>query len=186
MLNNTINSLKDYFSQHKGVQRPNRYSMSFVNAPNSSFKDTEYVVDEFQLNKRAIDTVSDNLNGYGIGRLIPRRQRFEQGFGVTFPVTGDNKIMLFMNDWFNLIYSGGYSVGTFNTPFRLGYYDTVVKNCQVVLNLLDLNGNTVSRFTFNEVMPVETLPIKPNSIAPDPYMRYSVVFNYRDFKHESV
>ena len=91
-----------------------------------------------------------------------------------------------MNDWFNLIYSGGYSVGTFNTPFRLGYYDTVVKNCQVVLNLLDLNGNTVSRFTFNEVMPVETLPIKPNSSAPDPYMRYSVVFNYRDFKHESV
>jgi hypothetical protein len=49
---------------------------------------------------------------------------------------------------------------------------------------LDLNGNVASKITFYEVMPVETLPIKSSSVTPDPYMRYTVVFNYRDFRHE--
>lgn len=185
-LDNTISSLKNYFTQHKGIQRPNRYSISFINTPNSSFKDPEYVVDEFLLNQRAIDHVADDLSGYGVGRLIPRSQSFAHGFAVTFPVTGDNRTLLFFNDWFNAIYSGGYSVGSYNTPFKLAYYDDIVKNCKVILNLLDLNGNVVSRYTFNEVFPVETTPIRVSSVAPDPYLRYTVVFNYRDYKNERL
>ena len=102
--------------------------------------DPEYVVDEFLLNQRSIDHVADDLSGYGVGRLIPRSQSFSNGFAVTFPITGDNRTLLFFNDWFNSIYSGGYSVGSYNTPFKLVYYDDIVKNCKVILNLLDLNG----------------------------------------------
>lgn len=190
MLNNAITSIKDYFTQYNGIQRPSRFSLSITNAPSSNYAQPEYLVDEFLLNQRAIDHVADNLNGYGVGRLVPRRQRFANGFAVTFPVTGDNKIMLFFNDWFNKIYSGGYSVGSYSTPFKLEYYDTIVKNCQIKLNLLDLNGVPVSSFIFNEVFPTETLPIKTSSMAPEsgpsPHMKYSVVFNYRDFKHIKV
>jgi hypothetical protein len=186
MLDNSIISLKNYFKRHKGIQRPNRYSISFRNLPAGvRYQDSDYIVDEFLLNQRAIDHVADNLSGYGLGRLLPRRQRFANGFAASFPVGGDNNIMLMFNDWFNAIYSGGYSGGGYAAPFRSSYYDDVVKNCSVILKVLDLNGNTASTFTFYEVFPTETYPIKLNSISGgDPYMKYNVIFNYRDYSHE--
>lgn len=185
MLNNSITSLKTYFTRHKGIQRPNRYSVSFTNIPNQvRYQDSEYLADEFLLNQRAIDHVADNLAGYGLGRLIPRRQRFADGFALSFPVGGDNNIMLMFNDWFNSIYSGGYSSSNYAAPFRSSYYDSTVRPCKAIVKILDLNGNVASKFTFNEVFPTETYPISLKSSAGEPYLRYSVIFNFRDYAHE--
>lgn len=188
-LNNTIKSIKDYFSSRDGVQRSNRFSVSFTNTADAinTFKDTEYIADEFILNKRAIDMVSDNLVGYGLGRAVPRRQRFADGFVLGFPVTGDNKIMLFFNDWFNKIYGGGYATGGgYPSSFNLSFYDDIVRPCDVTVNLLDMNGTPQTRFLFTEVTPAETLPIKMTSAVQNEYLRFLVVFNYRDFKYDRV
>jgi hypothetical protein len=187
-LDNTINSLKNYFNARNGVQRLNRFSIFFLNVPQAAarYLDTEYIAEDFLLNVRAIDHASDNLPGYGAGRLIPRRQRFQEGFTVNFPVTGDNKIMLFFNDWFNSLYSGGSNVGNITTPYNVRYYDEVVKPCKLILNVLNLNGVPVSKFTFNEVFPTETLPITFSSKTQNEYLRYPVTFNFKDYKHERV
>lgn len=187
-LDNTINSLKNYFNLHQGVQRVNRFSMNFFEVPEGArrYQDPEYIADEFLLQQRAIDHVADNLSGYGVGRLVPRRQRFANGFVMSFPVTGDNKIMLFFNDWLNSIYSGGYSVGSTTTPFVLQYYDSVVLPTRGIVNLLDMNGVPKTRFTFTEIFPTEVLPIKLSSLERDKYMSVAITFNYRDFRYERV
>lgn len=188
-LNNTIQSIKDYFTGKDGLQRSNRFSVSFSNIPQtiSRYQDREYLADEFLLQQRVIDQLADNLTGYGIGRLLPRRQRFANGFNLSFPVAGDNKIVLFFNDWFNLLYSGGYSSGgNYPAPFSLGYYDDVVQPVTVDINLLDMNGNPKTRFTFNEVMPVELLPIKMAQNVQNEYLRIALTFNYRDFIYKTV
>jgi len=188
-LNNTIQSLKDYFSGRDGLQRSNRFSVSFENVPNgiARYQDKEYLADEFLLQQRVIDQLADNLTGYGIGRLLPRRQRFANGFNIAFPVSGDNRIVLFFNDWFNSLYSGGYSSGgNYPAPFSLPYYDDVVQPVNVNVNLLDLNGNIKTQFTFNEVMPVEMLPIKMTQTVTNEYLRIALTFNYRDFIYRKL
>jgi hypothetical protein len=185
-LDNTINSLKNYFNLHQGIQRANRFSISFFGLPEqvNRYQDVEYVADEFLLNQRAIDHVADNLTGYGVGRLIPRRQRFSNGMALSFPVAGDNRILLFLNDWMNSIYSGGYAIGPSTTKFTLEYYDNIVSPVKMSVNLLDLNGTVKTRFIFSEIFPTEILPIKLSSLDRDKYMSVNAVFNYREFRYE--
>jgi len=182
MPDNSIISIKDYFNRHNGLQRTNRFSLSFNGLPSKiSLKSEDLYPLAVTIGARAIDGIADNLAGYGLGRTVPRSQKFPQGVLVTFHVTNDNFLTQLFDTWFNLIYSGGRQAGSLSAPFSLAFYDDIVAKCQMTVNLLDLNGNTNKSFIFNEVFPIETMPLNFNMLKQNEYLTYQVLFMFRDF-----
>lgn len=182
-MKNTINEVKLFFDRHNGLQRNNRFSLSFQGLPSGlpNVNPDDFKVKMVDMSSRAIDAVADNLVGYGDGRLVPRSQKFVGGVLLTFAVTNDNFITDFFNSWFNLIYSGGRLRGALNTSFQLRYYDDVVYPCRMKINLLDPNGNTNRTFTFFEVYPLENLPISLTMLDNNKFLTYTVLMHYREF-----
>ena len=180
---NTIISIKDFFDRHKGLQRNNRYSVSFINLPQTlpQIAEEDYQTLGVAMGARAIDGIADNLMGYGAGRIVPRSQKFVGGVLLSFAVTNDNFIVDLFNKWFNLIYSGGRAKGNYAAPFQLSFYDDIVYNTQMKVNLLDPNGNTNKTFTFYEVYPVENIPFELSMVRTNEYLIYQVLMNYREF-----
>ena len=180
--NNSILAIKDFFDRHNGLQRSNRFTMSFSGLPRQlSISNDDLNPLAVTIGARAIDTVADNLAGYGPGRSVPRSQKFPQGVLLTFPITNDHIITDFFDSWFNTIYVGGRQSGAIGAPFQVSYYDDVVKNCQMKTSLLDPNGGINRVFTFYEVYPIETLPIVLNMMENNNYLTYQVLMMFRDF-----
>jgi hypothetical protein len=181
-MTNSINNIKLFFDRHKGPQRNNRYSVSFSGLPLGvpQLPPDDIKVASIAMGSRAIDVIADNLIGYGPGRMVPRYQKFVGGILLTFPVTNDNFIVDFFNSWFNVIYAGGRLRGG-NRPFELRYYDDIVYNCKMRINLLNPNGDTNKIFNFFEVYPIENLPFEMNMADPNKFLTYTVLLNYREF-----
>lgn len=174
---NSIQTIRDYFNRHNGLQLSNRYDIYFYNVPSTN-QNVEVQAQAISIGPRAIDSIVDNLQGYGAGRFVPRYQSVaaRQGVLVTFPVTNDNYIIQFINNWFNYFYSSPLNNGTFVLP----YYDDAVKQTTMQIRLLDPNGNQNNLFTFTEVFPVETLPLDMSMMNSNTYLNYQVTFGYRD------
>lgn len=183
---NSIIGIKDFFNRHKGLQRTNRFSLSFINLPPGLLPLANQDVNPLSvtIGARAIDTVADGLAGYGIGRVIPRSQKFPQGVLLTFAVTNDNFIPLFFDSWFNTIYSGGRQRGDLSGAFELGFYDTLVANTSMKISLLDPNGNPNTTYTFFEIFPLECLPLELSMFKANEYLTYTVLMNFRDFTYK--
>lgn len=184
---NSIQTIKQYFHNHNGLQLTNRFTVQFFNLPGNIATNTaEYQAEYMALGPRAINTVQDNLTGFGGGRFVPRSQTFlGGGFGVQliFPITNDNHLLQLFDKWFNMFYRG-YNVpapGSNSAPtFSINYYNTTVRNCSMTVNMLDPNGGINNTTTFYEVFPVETQPIEFSMATVDKYLRYAVTFAYRD------
>ena len=181
---NSIIEIKEFFQRHGGMQRSNRFNLSFVNLPAALPKIplNDFKISAATIGARAIDGAADGLAGYGPGRTIPRSQKFPQGILLTFPVTNDNFIMDFYDKWFNTIYSGGRQRnGDYATAFQVAFYDEIVAPVQMKIDLLDLNGNINRTYTFYEVYPIEALPIELSMMEPNKIALYQVLMFYRDF-----
>ena len=174
---NSIQTIKDYFDRHQGIQLSNRFLVKFFNVP--SFNGIpEIQAQSLEMAPRTILNIKDNLQGYGQGRYVPRYQELlAQGIIITFPVTNDNFILDFFNRWFNYFYSSKFNS---NRPFVLPYYDDAVAKTQMEVHLLDPNGNINTRMIFTEVFPVETLPYQLSMRTENSYLSYSVTFGFRD------
>jgi hypothetical protein len=177
--NNSITNIKDYFSRHGGLQRNNRYQVYFENLPAGIGAGDAPNMQALNatIGARAIDAIADNLTGYGPGRAVPRTQKFVGGVFLAFPVTNDNHIMTFYNNWFNLIYAGKKQ----KKNFTVQYYDDYVKNTNMIVDVLDPNGVVNTKIRFYEVYPLETQPMEFTMMRNNEYTIYQVLMNYREF-----
>jgi hypothetical protein len=179
---NSIQTIKTYVEDRKGLQRSNRFDVQIYNIP-ANIGRVNFMAQQVDLGPRTIETVADNLQGYGLGRTVPRSQTLIKQFGVqlTFPVTNDNQILKVFNSWFNYFYAntnaGGF--GYFSQ-----YYDKAVYNTQMVVRTLDPNGGVNNTMTFYEVFPVESQPMTMSMLKPDMYMSYTVVLAYRYYRQD--
>lgn len=186
--NNSISAIKNYFERHGGLQRSNRFDISFSGLPTvlDSFIDQDqfYPLEAVTIGNRAIEGVADNLSGYGPGRIQPRSQIFANGVLLAFSISNDNHILKLFNKWFNYLYSGGrIATNGLNTTqkYFVPYYNDAVYPITMKVRLLDPNGNPNSTFTFYEVMPVEQQsPIILDMTKPNTYLIYQVLMNYKD------
>jgi len=182
-MSNSINDIKSFFDRHNGLQRNNRFSVSFPSLPQALNKPP---AEDFQtlavaMGARSIDVIADNLIGYGPGRYVPRYQKFVGGVMLNIPVTNDNFIIDFFNQWFNLIYAGGRVKGNETNPYQLSYYNDIIYPSQMHIRLLDPNGNVNRIFKFYEVYPLESLPLELYMEKTNDYLIYKVMMNYREF-----
>jgi hypothetical protein len=65
-MSNSINDIKSFFDRHNGLQRNNRFSVSFPSLPQALNKPP---AEDFQtlavaMGARSIDVIADNLIGY--------------------------------------------------------------------------------------------------------------------------
>jgi|694.fasta_scaffold117445_3 hypothetical protein len=187
--NNSIQTIKQYFTDRGGLQLSNRFQVSFRNIP-TFVTDTvggpNYVfqAQQIDIGPRALNFVQDNLAGYGYGRFVPRSQQLMAGGNgilITFPVTNDNSILEVFNVWFDYFFSNNVIEG--RKVYMLPYYDRSIKNVEMQIDILDPNGKINSSMNFTEVFPVETQPIFMTMLKNDSYMTYTVLFGYRDFIH---
>ena len=178
---NSITNIKDYFSRHSGLQRSNRYSISFENIPleGVSTLESDYQALNVTIGARALDAIADNLTGFGPGRAVPRAQKFIGGVFLAFPLTNDLHIMKLFDSWFNKIHAG-YRQGR---NFTIDYYDDVVRNCNMNVNILNPNGDKNLTIKFYEVYPLETQPLEFTMVKNNEYSVYQVLMNFRDFTY---
>lgn len=184
---NSIQTIKGYFDAHNGLQLANRFDVSFSGLPSFVWNEPlDIYAQSVVLAPRSISTIQDGLIGYGNGRFVPRSQNPLPGPGllVTFPVTNDNYIMEFFDNWFNYFYSGPRSNNNYNQPFYVQYYNDSVFNVTMYIKLLDPNGNVNNLMTFYEVFPVEIQPIEMTMIKPDSYLTMTVIFGFREYTQQ--
>jgi hypothetical protein len=188
MATNNITSIKNYFNRHLGLQRSNRFDISFEGLPDvlRTYIDSEqfYPIDSVTLGNRAIEGVADNLSGFGNGRIQPRAQIFAGSLQLIFPVTNDNHILKLFNAWFNYLYSGGRVASNgedLTVKYFVPWYDEAVFNTKMIIRLLNPNGLPNSTFTFYEIMPVETMPILMEMDRPNQYSKFTVMMSYKEF-----
>lgn len=188
--NNTIYTIKDYFSRHGGLQRANRFDVSFVNLPGGIVENEDseefYPIQDAIIGGRGMEFVADNLSGYRYGRIQPRSQRIPEEVLLTFSIANDNHLLKLFNNWFNYLYSGSRAVGSGNnltSKFYVPYYNDAVKNVQMKIRLLDPNGNVNTTFTFYEVMPAEGFPIEL-SMTNDKFVIYKIQMAFKEFRQD--
>jgi hypothetical protein len=178
---NTIQTIKNYFDNHNGVQLTNRFIVNFYNLPADVWSgNLELTAEALTIGPRSISTIQDGLMGFGGGRYVPRSQMpFSGPYGaaISFPVTNDNYILNFFNRWFNKFYAGPVNS---NNPFIVPYYDDSVRNVRMEVQVLDPNGNPNSIITFHEVFPIESYPLEFNMASTDKYLRYAIYVGFRD------
>lgn len=178
-MSNSINNIKQFFDRHQGLQRPNRFSIEFNGLPpevSEIAPNSELELIAAVMGVRSIDVMFDNLSGYGFGRSVPRSTKFPGGVMLTFPVTGDNFILRFFQNWFNSLFPESLD------GRQVAYYDNVVRPATMKINVLDLNGNKKSIFTFYEVYPLETLPLEFKMADNNTFLTHTVMMNFRNFK----
>lgn len=189
LTNNSIQTIKNYFAGHGGLQLSNRFSINFYNVPSYV---TSSVVEDIHAQEvifppREMTTIADQLQGYGPGRYVPRYQNLlAKGVLINFPVTNDSFILDFFNRWFNYFYSSGLAASNTNRRYVLPYYDQSIKKATMVVRILDPNGNVNNNVVFTEVFPVETQPFNLSMKTENSYIVYPVVFGFREDRKSVV
>lgn len=191
MADNSIEVIKNYIQTNNGLQRPNRYKVQFLNlsAPvaelfnGTTITERTFFSNSLAFGGRATDVVYDALSGYGFGRMVPKSTRYIGGVVLNVPVTGNQWVLRFINRWFDTLYGNSatdaYKTNTFTVP----YYDDIVRACTMKVSLLDMNGDEVAggNYIFNEVYPIEALPIELNMANVDKFLTAQVVMNFRNY-----
>jgi len=178
---NNIDTIKNFLNTRGGIQRSNRYKIQISRPSLEGIANASNVVvypSEVTFGARATNYIYDGLQGYNYGRAVPNSTKYVGGIVMTFLVTGDLFILNYFNDWFDAMYQKN------NNSFFVPWYTDTVQPANVILTYLDLNGNASntannqSVWTFEEVYPVECMPIQLTAKADSPLL-YQAVLNYR-------
>jgi len=178
---NNIDTIKNFLNTRGGIQRSNRYKIQISRPSLEGIANASNVVvypSEVTFGARATNYIYDGLQGYNYGRAVPNSTKYVGGIVMTFLVTGDLFILNYFNDWFDAMYQKN------NNNFFVPWYTDTVQPANVILTYLDLNGNASntpnnqSVWTFEEVYPVECMPIQLTAKADSPLI-YQAVLNYR-------
>lgn len=189
---NSVQTIKDYFTAHNGLQLQNRFFVRFFNVPSFSGGNAnvpDIHAQEVSMAPRNLETVADQLQGYGVGRFVPRNQKLlsdNSGLLITFPLTNDMFILDFFNRWFNYFYASRFAAGIANSgrTFILPFYDDAVRSTNLQLSILNPNGLVNANIIFTEVFPIEAQPLVFTMRNESSYATYTVAFGYRDYSYQ--
>lgn len=189
---NSVQTIKDYFTAHNGLQLQNRFFVRFFNVPSFSGGNVnvpDIHAQEVSMAPRNLETVADQLQGYGVGRFVPRNQKLlsdNSGLLITFPLTNDMFILDFFNRWFNYFYASRFAAGIANSgrTFILPFYDDAVRSTNLQLSILNPNGLVNANIIFTEVFPIEAQPLVFTMRNESSYATYTVAFGYRDYSYQ--
>jgi len=197
-VNMSIASLKDKISAAGGLQRNNRFYVSF-NGPVAPFADENgselstdrtpknYIAETVLFPSVTMTTQADGLAGPGLGRTSPRGLYYKDGLLMTFPVFGNWKLVEGIETWIKSLY---YQNSGSPQVWITEYYDTPqnftqsIKNSSLAVNVLDLNGDVKAVYNFTEVFPVEIVPLQLSTMTTNEYLKLTVRFAFRNYTLE--
>ena len=195
-VNMSIASLKDKISAAGGLQRNNRFYVSFngpvdpfIQRPGQSEDDTptQYIAETVLFPSVTMTTQADGLAGPGLGRTSPRGLYYKDGLLMTFPVFGNWQLVEGIETWIKSLY---YQNSGSPQVWITEYYDTPqnfsqsIKNSSLAVNVLDLNGDVKAIYNFTEVFPVEIVPLQLSTMTTNEYLKLTVRFAFRNYTLE--
>ena len=191
-INTSISALKDKITASGGLQRANRFLIKFTGPPawlpaffteslGTDGAPNTYIAETVLLPDIVMNTQADALSGPGLGRSQPRGISYKDGVLVTFPVFGNYKLPKAFDNWMKNLYSENLS-GSGSQTWITSYYDNSVKQNQMTLDVLDLNGNITATYRFYEIFPVEISPIQFSSLNTNEYLKIMVRFAFRKYE----
>jgi hypothetical protein len=184
----SISALKEKITASGGLQRANRFLIKFAGDYIPSFftgslgqdgTPKTYIAETVLLPDIVINTQADGLAGPGLGRSQPRGISYKDGVLITFPVFGDYRLPQAFDSWMKNLYYQNPGSGA--RAWITEYYDTSVKDNQMTLDVLDLNGNATATYKFYEIFPVEIAPIQFSSLNTNEYLKITVRFAFRKY-----
>ncbi len=190
-INTSISSLKEKITSSGGLQRANRFLVTFTNNNLSSIPNfftegigndgapNSYIAETVLLPDVVMNTQADALSGPGLGRSQPRGLSYKDGVLITFPIFGDYKLPQAFDNWMKELYRENFDAGA--RTWITYYYDDVIKHNEMQLKVLDLNGKITATYTFYEIFPVEIAPIQFSSLANNEYLKITVRFAFRKY-----
>ncbi len=187
--NISISALKEKITDSGGLQRANRFLIKFIGdsvpgfftgTSGSDGAPNTYIAETVLLPDIVMNTQADGLAGPGLGRSQPRGISYKDGVLVTFPVFGNYKLPQAFDKWMKNLYSENTGEGA--KTWVTGFYDTTVKNSQMTLDVLDLNGKAIATYRFYEIFPVEIAPIQFSSLNTNEYLKITVRFAFRKYE----
>jgi len=185
-INTSISALKEKITASGGLQRANRFLIKFsgnylptlfTGNPGGDGAPNTYIAETVLLPDIVINTQADGLAGPGLGRSQPRGISYKDGVLVTFPVFGDYRLPQAFDSWMKNLYYQNPSSGA--RAWITEYYGVSVKNNQMTLDVLDLNGKSTATYKFYEIFPVEIAPIQFSSLNTNEYLKITVRFAFR-------
>ena len=181
----TPNQIIQTITDHNGIQRKNKFSVSFSTkcmGENISTVELNPIPAIYMnIGQRGIELTPDRMTGPGIGRNVPTNPTFEsdKGLLLRFPVEQDWSTYKAIHRWLtNLTTTSG---GVSQKVTAANYYDSCAKNGIVTVKAETYNGTTACTFTFREAFPALIVPLDFDSEVNSGNLTYDVIFNFRTY-----
>jgi len=183
----TPNEIIQRIANHNGIQRKNKFSVTFqtecLGDVISSEEDDLESIPAIYMNigQRGVELTPDRMTGPGIGRNIPTNPTFEsdKGLLLRFPIEQDWKTYKIVNDWIGKL----APINEFDSELvtAANYYDDCAKNGIVTVVAETYNGIPACTFTFNEAFPALILPLDFDAEVNSGNSTFDVIFNFRTY-----
>jgi len=180
----TPNEIIQRITAHNGIQRKNKFSVSFSTRCNNENISTVELnpIPAIYMNigQRGIELTPDRMTGPGIGRNVPTNPTFEsdKGLLLRFPVEQDWSTYKAIHRWLTNLTTTTAGAGSV-TATR--YYDDCAKNGTVIVTAETYNGTAACTFTFREAFPALIVPLDFDSEVNSGNLTYDVIFNFRTY-----
>jgi hypothetical protein len=183
----TPNQIIQRIANHNGIQRKNKFSVTFrticLGDEISSEGDDLESIPAIYMNigQRGVELTPDRMTGPGIGRNIPTNPTFEsdKGLLLRFPIEQDWRTYKTVNDWIGKL----APINEFDSELvtAANYYDDCAKNGIITVVAETYNGIPACTFTFNEAFPALILPLDFDAEVNSGNSTFDVIFNFRTY-----
>jgi len=183
----TPNEIIQRIANHNGIQRKNKFSVTFQTTClgdeiSSEGDDLESIPAIYMnIGQRGVELTPDRMTGPGIGRNIPTNPTFEsdKGLLLRFPIEQDWRTYKTINDWIGKL----APINEFDSELvtAANYYDDCAKNGIVTVVAETYNGSAACKFTFNEAFPALILPLDFDAEVNSGNSTFDVIFNFRTY-----
>jgi hypothetical protein len=183
----TPNQIIQRIANHNGIQRKNKFSVTFQTTClgdeiSSEGDDLESIPAIYMnIGQRGVELTPDRMTGPGIGRNIPTNPTFEsdKGLLLRFPIEQDWRTYKTVNDWIGKL----APINEFDSELvtAANYYDDCAKNGIVTVVAETYNGSAACTFTFNEAFPALILPLDFDAEVNSGNSTFDVIFNFRTY-----
>lgn len=179
---NSINELLGIFDALGEPQRANRFEV-LINGPGSlGIPTTGFFATAIQIPAHVVEYYEDSMAPSGSYIDVPIKRQYDQVFKIDFIVDSTWQVRTFFENWIDLIFPdyGNGVGGVFKNSRFVNYWDNITGN--VVINCLNLNGQTSKTITLTGAYPGTIIPGQFSNDLVNTHTILQVDMNYRNYR----
>ena len=187
---NTNYSISNLRTKLGTLARPNNFSVSLFLASSgtsgpvidkmpalSSIPDFQFRCEKAELPGRTLATTDDSMSGTSV--KLPYDMTYND-IQLSIICSTDMKERKFFEQWMDFIVKPGSGRALLRgNAGTIAYYSDYAKGNKLTVSQLDDNGNSVLKYTCNDVYPIAMTPMNATWEETNTYQRFGVTLCYR-------